>query len=302
MNDEATGGLGESSVQWYDIRDPNDAELDRLAERYNLHPLHIEDCRHRNQRAKAEEHGGYIFVVLKPVVCSPEQVLSLIDLDIFVGEEFVITVRESACPEVDEMLDRLRASWGTWTRGDQLLHRIVDGVVDAYLPTLDRYSDLIGDLEEAVVENPGPQELQKLLNARRALIQLRRVLANTRDVAGYLQRTNSELISADLWPFLRDVYDHITRDLEIVEMERDLINGALDIYLSSVSNRMNNTMKALTVIGTVVLPALLIASVYGMNVDGLPWSHARYGFGLVVGMMVTLMAALLLVLRKKGWW
>lgn len=301
MNDEATGGIGESSVQWHDIRDPNDPELDRLAAEYRLHPLHIEDCRHRNQRAKAEEHGGYIFVVLKPVACSPEQVLYLTDLDIFVGEDFVITVREGACPEVDAMLDRLRASWGTWTRGDQLLHRIVDGVVDAYLPTLDRYSDLIGDLEEAVIEDPGPEELQKLLNARRGLIQLRRVLANTRDVAGYLQRTGSELISSDLWPFLRDVYDHVTRYLEIVEMERDLINGALDIYLSSVSNRMNSTMKALAVIGTLVLPAILIASVYGMNVDGLPWSHERYGFAVVVSIMLLLMAALLLVLRRKKW-
>jgi magnesium transporter len=301
VNDEATGGIGESSVQWHDIRDPQDPELDRLAAMYHLHPLHIEDCRHRNQRAKAEEHGGYIFIVLKPVVCLPGQVLSLTDLDIFVGEDFVITVRGGECPEVDEMLGRLRASWGTWTRGDELLHHILDGVVDAYLPTLDQYSDLIGELEDAVIQNPGPEALQSLLNARRGLIQLRRVLANTRDVVGYLQRTGSELISSDLWPFLRDVYDHVTRYLEIVEMERELINGAVDIYLSSVSNRINSTMKALAVIGTLVLPAILIASVYGMNVDGLPWAHERYGFALVISIVLLLMAALLLILRRKKW-
>lgn len=301
MNDEAIREPGETSVEWHDIRDPNDPLLDQLGARYGFHPLHIEDCRHRDQRAKVEESNGYIFIVLKPIVCSDERELSLTDLDIFVGPDYVVTVREGDCPEVGRMLDALRASWGSWTRSDQLMYRVIDGVVDSYLPTLDQYSDIINELEDQVLENPGPEVLQLIFNAKRALIQIRRVLANTRDVAGFLQRTSNDLISGDLWPYLRDVYDHVTRNLEIVETERDLINGALDIYLSSVSNRMNQVMKVLTVIGTVALPALIITGIYGMNVAGLPFAQSRYAFAIVTGFMAAFMVVLLLALRRKRW-
>ncbi len=301
MNDEAIHEPGEMSVEWHDIGDPNDPLLDQLAARYGLHPLHIEDCRHRDQRAKVEESNGYIFIVLKPIVCSPDRELSLVDLDLFIGHDYVVTVREGDCPEVGHMLEALRASWGSWTRSDQLMYRIMDGVVDSYLPTLDSYSDIINELEDQVLENPGPEVLQRIFNAKRALIQIRRVLANTRDVAGFLQRTSNELISGDLWPYLRDVYDHVTRNLEIVETQRDLINGALDIYLSSVSNRMNQVMKVLTVIGTVALPALIITGIYGMNVAGLPYAQSPYAFAIVTGLMAAFMLVLLITLRGKRW-
>jgi magnesium transporter len=301
MSDEAIREPGEASVEWHDIRDPNDPELDRLAARYGLHPLHIEDCRHRNQRAKVESLEDYLFVVLKPVDCPEAGDLSITDLDIFVGSNFVITVQEGECPEIPRLLDNLRASWGTWTRGDELMYRIMDGVVDSYLPTLDRYSDMIDELEDAVLHDPTPEALQRIFNAKRGLIQLRRVLANTRDVAGQLQRAETELISGELWPFLRDIYDHVTRSLEIVETHRDLVNGALDIYLSSVSNRMNSVMKALTIVGTIALPALVITGMYGMNVQGLPFAHSPYAFAAVSGVVIALMILLLIVLRRMKW-
>ncbi len=302
MSDEAIGGgPEESSVEWHDVRDPNDPLLDRLAARYHLHPLHIEDCRHRGQRAKVEELDEYMFIVLKPVDCGEDGELSIGDLDIFLGRGFVITVREGDCHEVAQMLDGLRASWGTWTRGDQLLYRIIDGVVDSYLPTLDRFSETIDDLEDVVLERPDPGTLQKIFGAKRSLVELRRVLINSRDVAGHLQRTNNELIAADLWPFLRDVYDHVTRSLDLIETQRDLLTGTLDIYLSSVSNRMNRVMKALTVVGTVALPALILTGIYGMNVPGLPFARSPYGFELVTGAVAALTLILLLVLRWRRW-
>jgi magnesium transporter len=301
MSDEAIREPGEASVEWHDIRDPNDPLLDSLATRYGLHPLHIEDCRHRNQRAKIESLEDYLFVVLKPIECPNDGELSITDLDIFVGSNFVVTVQEGACSEITRLLDHLRASWGTWTRGDQLMYRIMDGVIDSYLPTLDRYSDLIDELEDAVLNDPTPEALQRIFHAKRGLIQLRRVLANTRDVAGQLQRAETDLISGDLWPFLRDIYDHVTRSLEIVETHRDLVNGALDIYLSSVSNRMNNVMKALTVVGTIALPALVITGMYGMNVHGLPFAQSPYAFAVVAGVVLGLMLVLLVVLRRMRW-
>jgi magnesium transporter len=130
---------------------------------------------------------------------------------------------------------------------------------------------------------------------------LRRVLVNTRDVASHLQRTESPFISRDMWPFLRDVYDHVARNLDTVEMLRDLLTGALDVYLSSVANRTNQVMKVLTVLGTVALPALVVSGIYGMNVKGLPAAESPYALGIVFSVMVATTVLLLWVLKRFRW-
>ncbi len=288
------------NVEWHDLADPLDPELDRLAERYHLHPLHIEDCRHRSQSAKIEEQNGYLFMVLKPVVVLPGCDLDIDDLDVFLGPGFFITVREGAHATVGPLLEKIRANWSQ-ERGDQLFYRILDAVVDSYLPAIDSFSETIDGLEDSVLEKPEPATLQKIFDLKRALIQLRRVLANTRDVAGHLQRTQSPLIARDLWPFLRDVYDHVTRNLDLVETQRDVLNGALDIYLSSVANRTNQVMKVLTVLGTVALPALVISGLFGMNLKDLPWADHPHGFYIVIGMMAAVTALLLALLRMFRW-
>jgi magnesium transporter len=124
---------------------------------------------------------------------------------------------------------------------------------------------------------------------------------NTRDLAGHLQRTESPLIGRDLWPFLRDVYDHVARNLDNVEILRDLLSGSLDVYLSSVSNRTNQVMKVLTVLGTVALPSLVVSGIYGMNVRGLPWTDSPFGLAAVFIMMAGATAMLLWMLKRFGW-
>lgn len=287
-------------MDWHDIRDPNDPELDRLAALHHLHPLHIEDCRHRNQSAKVEELDGYVFIVLKPVFMTPEGELEICDLDVFLGGDFLITVREDGGDKVAPVLDSIRANWGS-LRGDQLVYRIVDGIIDSYLPLLDGFSDTIDELQDQVLDNPTPEALARLFANKRALIQVRRVLGNMRDVAGHLQRTECNLIGRDMWPFLRDVYDHVTRNLDLVETQRDLLNGALDIYLSSIANRTNRVMKVLTVLGTVALPAVIISSIYGMNVEGLPWKSSPHAFVLVCLLMAAITVVLLVALRILRW-
>jgi magnesium transporter len=143
-------------MPWQDIRDPQDPELDRLAALYHLHPLHIEDCRHRNQSAKVEEFNGYLFVVLKPVVLKPDGELEISDLDIFFGPDFLITVHEDGGAMSGPLIDQIRANWGS-LRQDQVLYRITDGIVDSYLPCLDAFSDTIDELEDRVLEKPNPR-------------------------------------------------------------------------------------------------------------------------------------------------
>jgi magnesium transporter len=282
------------------LRDANDPELDALAERYHLHPLHIEDCRHRNQRAKVEEGADYIFVVLKPVHINAAGELEVTDFDVFLGRDYLITVEEGECPSLRTNLDQLRAS-ADRLRPDQLLHRAMDATVDAYAPVTDWFNDAIDAIEDKVLEKPSPATLQRIFELKRGLIELRRVLTNMRDVAGHLQRLESELIQRDLWPFLRDVYDHVARDVEMVEMHRDLLAGAMDIYLSSVANRTNQVMKVLTVLGTIALPAIVISGFYGMNTKDLPWIESPHATVIAAGLMIVTTAGLLLVLKKFDW-
>lgn len=285
---------------WRDFQDPNDPELDVFAERYHLHPLHIEDCRHGGQRAKVEDGPGYIFVVLKPVHITDAGELEITDLDLFLGPDFLITVQEGVCPSLRTHIDQLKSS-PNQASAAQLFYKVMDGTVDSYIPVLDWFDDAIDNLEELVLEQPSPATLQRILTAKHGLIELRRVLTNTRDVAAHLQRLETELIPRDLWPFLRDVYDHLARSLDMVEMQRDLLTGALDIYLSSVANRTNQVMKVLTVLGTVAIPAVVISSFFGMNQDNLPWIHSSHGTEIALGLMVLATAGLLIVLKKFNW-
>jgi magnesium transporter len=278
------------------LRDPNDPELDVLAERFHLHPLHIEDCRHRNQRAKVEDGADYLFVVLKPIHVTDDGEVQVTDLDLFLGQNYLITVQEGECPAVRAYLEQLHASV-TPLRPDQLFYKILDGVVDAYSPAL----ETIDRIEEAVLDKPSPVTLQRIFETKRGLIELRRVLSTMRDVASHLQRKETGLIHGDLWPFLRDVYDHLARNMDMIEMQRDLLTGAMDVYLSSVANRTNQVMKVLTVLGTIALPSIVISGIYGMNTKGTPWMHSPHGSEIALGLMVLSTVGLLVMLKKFDW-
>lgn len=285
---------------WHDIRDPNDPELDGLATEYKLHPLHIEDCRHRGQNAKVEPEGEYLFVVLKPMLMKAECDLEAGDFDIFIGKGWIITVRETGCEAVREAVDRIKGKQNG-LRPDQILHKIMDEIVDSYSPILDRLNEIIDEVEDQALNSPSPKTLQRVFDVKRALIQFRRVLANMRDIAGHLQRAETPLIHRDMWPFLRDVYDHIARDLDMVETQRDLISGSLDIYFSAVADRTNRIMKVLTVVGAVATPALVITGFYGMNLKNLPGAESPATHSVVTWTVVGVTGLALFVLRLLHW-
>jgi magnesium transporter len=288
-------------VNWHDVRDPAGPELDRLAARYRLHPLHIEDCRHGDQRAKVEEGADYLFVVLKPVHITDEWEVVITEIDIFLGADYLITVQEGECPTVRAHLDELHQKVAPDTRPDQLFYRIADGVVDAYAPALDRFSERIDKIEDTVLEDPSPEMLQEIFDLKRGLVSLRRALGNMRDVASHLQRIENSAIQRELWPFLRDLYDHLARNMDMTEAQRDLLTGSMDVYLSSVANRTNQVMKVLTVLGTIALPSIVISGFFGMNTKGLPFAEGPHGTWIAVIGMVAATAILLFVLKKFRW-
>jgi magnesium transporter len=287
-------------MKWHDIADPKDPDLDRLAAHYHIHPLHIEDCRHRNQRAKVEENNGYIFTVLKTVQVQDDGELAFHDLDVFLGGEWVITVQEGNQDGVSRILQPIHALEAN-LRPDEVFYRICDGVIDSYLPTIDGIDDVIDELEQQVLQSPTPQVLSRIFHTKETLIDLRRILVNTRDVTAHMYRTEHNLIQADLMPFLRDVYDHVARNLDLVETQRDLLTGTMDVYLSSVANRTNEVMKVLTVLGTIALPALVVSGFYGMNTKGLPFADSPHATAIVASMIVSTTALLLALLRRFRW-
>lgn len=285
---------------WHDIRDPQDAELDRLAKLYNLHPLHIEDCRHRNQNAKLEQQNDYLFIVLKSVEVNEECVIDLGDLDFFIGQNYLITVQEKECPAVSEIIERAHRITEN-LRPDQLFHRIMDLLIDSYPPILDRFSDRIDEMEDQALADPEPVMLQQIFDMKRALLQFRRAMSNTREVAGHLLRSQFAVIRPDMMPFFRDVYDHLVRNLDSVEVFRDLLAGATELYLSSVANQTNQVMKVLTVCGTIATPAIVIGGIYGMNLKHLPFADRTHSFGIVIALMLGASLLMIAVMRRFRW-
>jgi magnesium transporter len=287
-------------MEWHNVIDPASPELDQLAERYHLHPLHIEDCRQRLESAKIEEGESYIFTVVKSIELTKEADIDGHDIDLFLGKDYLITVIEPNDKETRQHIERLQVSCNH-LRADQIYYRVIDTAVDTHLPVLDHYNDAIDNLEDNAMEAATPETLSRIFEIKRELISLRRILVHTRDVMAHLQRVDSPYIKRDMWPFLRDAYDHIARNLDHVEMLRDLLSGCLDVYLSSVANRTNQVMKVLTVLSTIALPALVVSGIYGMNVKGLPGSEANYGLMIVLGLMVSSTVILLWILRRFNW-
>jgi magnesium transporter len=286
-------------MTWYALDDPNDPKFDELARQFELHPLHVEDARSNNERLKAEGTDNYLFLILKYIRSVDDGDITFECIFLFVGRDFLITVRHPTS-EGQEILQRANKA-GPEEKPSKLLYLILDSIVDSYFVSIDHSDDRIDELQDSVLDNPSPQILQNLFDQKRKLIELRRVLVNLRDACMSLQRESGSILSPELYPFFRDVYDHSLRLLDMVETLRDLLNNTFDVYLSSVANRTNQVMKVLTVLSTVALPALVISGIYGMNLKGLPFLESDHGTEIVVGAMAASTGMVLWMLHKFGW-
>jgi len=331
-------------VRWYHLADPASPALDELAAHFGIHPLQVEDCRHRRQTARLEEHERYTFVVIKvlaqprggnqdnaraasghasetagasreaspesvsplPVKVSPATVrLRFEDFDIFVGQDFVLTVDEGECSFIPAVARRIAAEASLQTP-DCIAHALIDAAVDQYLPTLDYLGDFINQLEDRVLRRPSPETLREIFRAKRTLLDFRRVATGMREAVNGLIRRYDSTASAtrpgdrELRIYYRDVYDHIVRVIDFVETYRDLLTGSLDIYLSAVANRTNDVMKILTIWGTIALPFLVFTGFYGMNIP-LPLQESRYMPLLLALIMVICGLAIYSYFRRKHW-
>jgi len=286
-------------LAWYQLESQDNAQLDELAAKFKLHPLHIEDCRAHGGRIKIDMMPDYLFVTLKPLHIVEEEIAES-PLHIFTGRDFCITIGDMQCAPVREAMER---AWraGSDTPPAKIIYLILDTIVDAYFLMVDHLDDRIDLIEDDVLDNPTPKILESIFENKRQLINLRRIIVATRDIGMHLQRDSGDLVEASLYPFFRDVYDHLLRLADTIDTLRDLLNNTLDVYLSTVANRTNQVMKVLTVLSTIALPALVISSIYGMNLKGLPFLERDYGVLIVGGMMFASTVFLLVLLRLFRW-
>ncbi len=290
------------NLLWVDVSDPTNQDFDDLAREFNFHPLAIEDCRHRHQRPKVEEYQGYYFIVLYDASFDAEHQLELRELNIFLGPNYLVTVRSEPIRAV-AMAERL---WREWTdladRGTGLLaYLLIDAIVDDYMPLLDAISDRLDDIEEQIFEDLRPESLQEIFLIKKQLLFLRHAVTPLRDVFNTLLRREQQVFSRETSVYFQDVYDHLIRVADTIDTLRDLLGSTMDAYLSISGNRMNMVMKRLTAISTLLMSVTLIAGIYGMNFTYMPELAMRYGYiGALAGMFVVALA-LYLYFRYIKW-
>jgi magnesium transporter len=296
---------GSPTVTWINVNGlHNIKNLEELGECFGLHPLVLEDILNTDQRPKLDDYGDYLFIVLKMVhVDENKKEITAEQINLIGGENFVISLHEHDEDIFEVIRERLKAAKGRIRRhgADYLAYTLVDLIVDHYFVILEELGEAIEDLETEVVSTPTPATLSQIHRLKREMIMLRKSVWPLREVVSRLERSESSLIKETTTLYLKDVYDHIIQIIDNIETYRDILSGMLDIYLSSVSNRLNEVMKVLTIIATIFIPLTFIAGVYGMNFEHMPELKWEYGYYYIIGVMIMVALFMLHFFKKKGW-
>jgi len=296
------------SVTWINVNGLQDVELlQKLGAHFGLHPLALEDVLNTGQRPKMEDYESHYFIVLKDVRLETHLVPEQISL--FLGKGWVITLQETAGDPFEPVRERIRKGKGRLRRmgADYLAYALMDALVDGAFPILEKLGERIEELELELVANPTRKTLHEIHRLKRELLYLRRSAWPQREVINVLQREESSLVRPETRVYLRDCYDHTIQILDMVETYRDLTAGMLDVYLSSVSNRMNEIMKVLTVLASIFIPLTFLAGLYGMNFNtsASPWNMPElnwyWGYPVLLGLMVGVVVFMLVYFRRKRW-
>jgi magnesium transporter len=288
---------------WVDLEAPTPAEAEILSRVFGFHPLAIEDCWHEPQQPKVDDYSDYLFVVMHGVRYDTEQVeFGTHELNIFLGERYLVTFHLLHSRSIEALKSNLQRSPHLMARGmDFMLHQIVDRAIDHYFPKLEIIEDQIDELETAVLTDPKPEILTRIFEVRRTVATLKRVATQEREVLVQMSRGDFPFVSEKAQVYFKDVYDHLFRIVEAADNHRDTLSVMVQVYVSMVSNQLNNTMRVLTVIATMMLPLTVITGIYGMNFDFMPELRWRFGYPLVILLMVAVAGSMLYYFRRRNW-
>jgi magnesium transporter len=279
-------------------------DLEKVGECFKIHPLVLEDILEVGQRPKVEDYDDYLYIVLnsiRPVAEGEELVAE--EVSLVLGPHYLLSFYAGDDDIYAPVRERLLQAKGRIRKlgADYLAYSLIDLVVDNYFVELEKFGDQVESLEDAVVAQPSPQTLRDVHRFKNDMIMLRKSLWPLREVIARLERRESPLISENLGNYFRDVYDHTIIAIDTVETYRDILSGMLDIYLSSMSNRLNSIMKVLTIIATIFMPLTFITSLYGMNFKHMPELQWEYGYFMVLGLVVIIAVSMLEYFRRKRW-
>jgi magnesium transporter len=295
----------DSLITWINLDGVHDVEtVQHLGKLFGIHPLVQEDIVNTGQRSKVESYEEALFITLKMLVQDTDEVPYRSEqVSLFVRPGLIISFQEQAGDVFDPVRDRLRKGKGyVRTYGsDYLAYCLIDVIVDQYFLILEGLEDRIQPLEEMAVGNPEPDVMVEIQNIKRELIFLRRTLWPLREMLSRLERDGSSLIRKETSLFIRDVYDHTIQIIEILESFQEIVTGIMDIYLTSISNRMNTIMKVLTIIATIFIPLTFVAGVYGMNFRVMPELEWAWGYPAVLTLMGLVFAGMVVFFRRKKW-
>jgi magnesium transporter len=293
-----------NTLIWLNVRDPKDEDLALLQREFDLHPLALEDVRKRSQRPKVDTYPDqYMVVAFEAIASAHSEHFRLAELHLFAAPGWLITVHWSSSPAIDSVRDRFEnGSSGVQASGGGLLYAILDGAADSYFPVLDDMTERIDRLEDQVLTgDAGLPVLRRMLRIKRDLLNLRRVLAPMRDVANSLLRRDIVFVDDTMVPYFQDLYDHLVRILDQLDLDRDLLASVLDTRLTVTSNSLNLIVKRLTAITLILMIPTLIAGIYGMNFDVMPELHWTLGYPFALVLMVVAAGSAIWFFRSRDW-
>src|SRR3972149_3958985 len=293
------------TVTWINVDGLHETDvIEKLGKCFEVHSLILEDILNTDQRPKMEDFGHYVYIVLRMISFDEKQTeVRSEQISIIISSNFVISFQETVGDVFDSIRDRIRNGKGRIRKmgPDYLAYALIDAIVDHYFTVLERLGEKIEVLEDKLVSDPKTKTLHEIHELKREMIFLRKSVWPLREVISGLQRSESELIKESTEIYFRDVYDHTIQVIDTIETYRDMLSGMVDIYLSSLSNRMNEVMKVLTIIATIFIPLTFIAGIYGMNFEYMPELGLRWGYPALWIVMLSIAFMMLVFFRRKRW-
>jgi magnesium transporter len=289
-------------IVWIDVTNPAAAEGEFLRDRLGFHPLAVEDCLRGRQRVKLERYPNYYFLVVYAAQVNPHRGrVAFNELHIFIGANFIVTVRDHSMKEVRETVAHWRASPAHFNRAGAIAHALLDRIVDDYFPIIDHFSERLDVMESEVLGATNEELMQNVLMIRRELLAFRKIAAPERDLLSSLLRRDIPFLEPELLPYFQDVRDHAFRIVEEIDTLRDLLSSAVDAQLSVASNQLNQTLRMMTAWSIILMSMTLIAGIYGMNFVLMPELEWQYGYPATIGVMVAIGAVLFYFFRRHHW-
>ncbi|WP_193075095.1 magnesium/cobalt transporter CorA [Pseudomonas sp. FME51] len=291
-------------ILWLNVDGVSDAVIvEKLGALFELHPLVMEDILNTDQRPKVEDYQGYLYIVLRMLQSDQgRQQIHSEQLSLVLGPNFVLSFQERPGDVFEGVRERLRAGRRIrFMRTDYLAYALLDAVVDHYFEMLEYIGEQVEALEDQLIDAPGPDTLARIHHYKREMLLLRKSIWPLREVLSRLSRDEGTLISEETRLYLRDVYDHAIHVMDSIDTIRELLVSMLDLYLSSISKRMNEIMKVLTIFATLFMPLTFIVGVYGMNFDVMPELRWRWGYPAVMALMLVIVVGLLVFFRRRRW-